>query len=179
MRKPCFAILLSLSAAGCVQTGDFGRPRASFWNDVVVPETGALAAHLSNEPVSRYPLTDDENELRDRAWRFLMPVKERVWFEAAIADLVRTRVLPVDLYPADRTAYHHALMSESFRSPASRYRQLSEDAFVDLKLIGRSPRGRRGSWPPIASASAAFPTCATWTRSRSIMPSRAWPRIAA
>ncbi len=103
---------------------------------MVVPETGALAAHLRNEPVSRYPLTDDENELRDRAWRFLMPAKERVWFEAAIADLVRTRVLPVDLYPADRTAYHHALMSESFRSPASRYRQLSEDAFVDLKLIG-------------------------------------------
>jgi hypothetical protein len=135
LRKPCFALLLSFSAAGCVQTGDFGRPRASFWNDVVVPETGALAAHLRNEPVSRYPLTDDENELRDRAWRFLMPAKERFWFETAIADLVRTRILPVDLYPADRTAYHDALTSESFRSPASRYRQLSEDAFADLKLI--------------------------------------------
>jgi hypothetical protein len=136
LQKPCFAIVLFLIAGGCVQTGDFGRPRASLWNDVVLPETGAFAAHLRNEHVSRYVLTDDENELRDRAWRFLMPAHERSWFEAIIADLVRTRVLPVDLYPTDRTAYHRALMGESFRSPASRYRRVSEDAHADLKLIG-------------------------------------------
>lgn len=103
---------------------------------MVLPEVGAFAAHVRGEPVSRYPFTDDEDELRNRAWRFLMPAKERSWFEAAVADLVRTRVLPVDLYPVDRTAYHHALMDESFRSPASRYRRVAEDAFADLKLIG-------------------------------------------
>ena len=103
---------------------------------MVLPATGSLAAHARGEPVSRYPFTDDEDELRDRAWRFLMPAKERSWFEAVIANLVRTRVLPVDLHPADRAAYHHALMDESFRSPASRYRRVSEDAFADLKLIG-------------------------------------------
>ncbi len=135
-RRFCFAILLSLNAAGCGQTGDFGRPRASLWNDVVLPTAGSLAAQLRNEPVSRYISTDDEDELRDRAWRFLMPAHERSWFERIIADLVRTRVLPVHLHPVDRTAYHRALVGGSFRSPASRYGRLSDDAHADLKLIG-------------------------------------------
>jgi hypothetical protein len=65
-----------------------------------------------------------------------MPAHERSRFEAIIANLVRTRVLPAELRPADRTAYHHALMSGDVRSPASRYRRLSEDVAADLKLIG-------------------------------------------
>ena len=129
------AILLSLSLAGCVETGDLGRPRRSLWNDQILPAAGAAAAQLRNEPVSRYVLTDDEDELRDRAWRFLMPAHERSRFERVIADLVRTRVLPPHLQPADRTAYHRALMSESFRSPMSRYRRLGDDVQADVKLI--------------------------------------------
>ena len=131
----CSALVL-FALTGCTETGDFGRPKQSLWNDVVLPAAGTLAAHARGEPVSRYVYTDDEEELRDRAWRFLMPAHERSWFESIIADLARTRVLPVDLHPADRTAYHGALMGESFRSPASRYRRISEDAIADLKLLG-------------------------------------------
>jgi hypothetical protein len=65
-----------------------------------------------------------------------MPAHERSWFERIIANLVRTRVLPAELRPADMTAYHRALMGGPFRSPASRYRRLSEDAIADAKLIG-------------------------------------------
>jgi hypothetical protein len=126
---------LGLALAGCAETGDFGRPKSSLWNDVVLPATGSLAAEARGEPVSRYIHTDDEDELRHRAWRFIMPAHERSWFEAIIANLVRTRVLPLELQPADRTAYHHALMGGPLRSPASRYRRLSEDAFADAKLI--------------------------------------------
>jgi hypothetical protein len=128
--------LLVLSLIGCTETGDFGRPKPSFLNDVALPATGAFAAVARGEPVSPYVLTDDESELRDRAWRFVMPAHERAWFESILANLVRTRVLPASLQPADRTAYHRALMGDSFRSPASRYRRLSEDAVADLKLIG-------------------------------------------
>jgi hypothetical protein len=103
---------------------------------VVLPANGSLAAIARGEPVSPYPFTDDEKELRNRAWRFVMPAHERAWFERIVADLVRTRVLPVDVQPADIATYHHALMSGPFRSPASRYRRLSEDAVADLHLLG-------------------------------------------
>ena len=126
---------MSLALAACVETGDFGRPKRSLWNDVILPATGSLAATGRGEPVSRYVHTDDENELRDRAWRFIMPAHERSWFEGIIANLVRTRVLPIELRPNDRTTYHRALMGGSFRSPASRYRRVAEDAVADLKLI--------------------------------------------
>jgi hypothetical protein len=122
--------------AGCTETGDFGRAKPSFWNEVVLPAAGSHAAMARGESVSRYVYTDDEDELRDRAWRFVMPAHERSWFERIIANLVRTRVLPAHLQPADPTTYHHALMGGSFRSPASRYRRLSEDAIADLQLIG-------------------------------------------
>lgn len=119
-----------------MQTGDFGRPRPSVWNDLVLPAAGSAAAAARGEPVSPYPYTDDEEELRDRAWRFLMPAHERSWLERSVAEWVRTRILPVAAQPRDRTSYHRALLSEDFRSPASRYRRLSEDAVADGKLLG-------------------------------------------
>ena len=124
-----------MALAGCAETGDFGRPKPSLWNDVVLPATGSLAAQARSEPVSGYIQTDDENELRHRAWRYMMPAHERSGFDAVIANLVRTRVLPLEVQPADRTAYHRALLGGPLRSPASRYRRLSEDAFADAKLI--------------------------------------------
>jgi hypothetical protein len=133
--KAC-ALLLSLILAGCVETGDFGRPKASLWNDVVLPATGSLAARERGEPVSAYVLTDDEEELRDRAWRFVMPAHERAWFDGLVAELVRTRILPVSMHPDNPATYHAALLRGPFRSPASRYRRLSEDAVADTRLIG-------------------------------------------
>lgn len=127
------AIALSLSA--CAETGDFGRPRPSLWNDAVLPATGSLAAHLRDEPVSFFDLTDDERELRQRAWRFLTPAHERAWFDRALAELVRTRVLPATLRPADPAAYHDALTSQAARSPVSRYRRLGEDVAADRALL--------------------------------------------
>ncbi len=136
LRGSCVAALLARTLAGCAETGDFGRPRHSTWNDLVLPAAGSLAVKAPWEPVSPYVFTDDEEELRDRAWRFLMPAHERSRFEGVVIAILRARGLPDDLDPADKTAYHRALMGGSFRSPASRYRRLSEDALADLKLIG-------------------------------------------
>ena len=125
-----------LALAGCVETGDFGRPRPGLWNDLVLEPTGSLAARARGEPVSSYAFTDDENELRDRAWRFLMPAHERAWFRSILAELVRTRLLPVSVRPRSHRAYHQALMEDGGPSPVSRYRRVSEDIVADAKLIG-------------------------------------------
>ncbi|HEX8164769.1 MAG TPA: hypothetical protein VF601_03155 [Beijerinckiaceae bacterium] len=128
-------VLLGLLATACVETGDFGRPRPSFWNDVVLPTTGSLAATARGEPVSSYVFTDDEEELRRRAWRFIMPAHERTVFEGRLAGLAGKRILPMSFERGDRANYFRALMRDGGSSPASRYHRLSEDAASDAKLI--------------------------------------------
>lgn len=106
------------------------------WNDKVLTAGGSLAARARGEPVSAYAYTDDEAELRDRAWRFIMPSHERSWFDGIVSELVRTRALPASARPRDRMAYHGALVAEDVRSPASRYNRVTEDAMADAGLIG-------------------------------------------
>lgn len=130
------ACALALAAAsGCVERGDFGRVKPSVWNEIV-SQTGAVAAASRGEPVSPNPLTDDEQELRGRAWRFLVPARDRPWFDRALAELVATRVVPADAIEPDGSAYHRGLRMEGGRSPASMYRRLSEDAAADARLVG-------------------------------------------
>lgn len=127
--------LLAVAAAGCVETGDFGRPKATVWSDLT-ERTGTVAATLRGEPVSGFVLTDDEAELRNRAWRFLMPAHERAWFTRALSELTRTRVLPASMHPVNPAVYHANLMGGELRSPVSRYRRLAEDILADAKLVG-------------------------------------------
>lgn len=141
--KPAPAALPILLALGllvlpsaCVERGDFGRPKAGVWNDAILPATGSIAARSRGEPVSGFAFTDAEDELRDRAWRFLMPAKERSAFDTLLADLVRTRVRPASDRPFDPSGYHDALLGEPFVSPASRFRRIGEDAEADARLIG-------------------------------------------
>ena len=125
-----------LFAGGCVETGDFGRVKQhSTWNDIV-STTGTVAAGAREEPVSPFPLTDDEEDLRGRAWRFLTPAFERNRFARALAELTATRVLPVEAQPGDVAAYFRSLETEERRSPVSRYRRLSEDVAADGRLLG-------------------------------------------
>jgi hypothetical protein len=128
-------VLLGLLAGACVDTGDFGRPRQTLWNNVVLPATGSLAATARGEPVSSHVFTDDEVELRRRAWRFVMPAHERAFFESRLAELAAGRIVPMWLERGDRANYFRALMRDGGPSPASRYRRLSEDAAADAKLI--------------------------------------------
>lgn len=136
--RPLVSCLVGLAVVGlgaCTQTGDFGRQRPSIWNDAS-SATGSLAARVRGEPVSNFIFTDDEKELRDRAFRFLSPAHERAWFERVVAELARTGILPAAAHPSDPIGYHQALMAGPLRSPVSRYRRLSEDAAADIKLIG-------------------------------------------
>lgn len=120
---------------GCVEKGDFGRPKQSLWNDVVLPRLGSKAARVRGEAVSGFPLTDAEDELRDRSWRFLMPAHERSKFDTRIANLVRTRILPPGVDTTDEGAYYRTVMGVRARSPASRFRRIGEDAAADAGLI--------------------------------------------
>jgi hypothetical protein len=128
-------LCLTLALGACVERGDFGRVRTnSAWNDAVFA-TGTLSAAARGVPVSGFGFTDDEEEMRGRAWRFLTPAHERRWFDHVVAELVATRIVPAEAVAEDVTHYHRALLSADARSPASSYRRLGEDAMADVRLV--------------------------------------------
>lgn len=129
------AALASLTVlAACVQEGDFGRPAPGAWNGLI-DATGSLAARARLEPSAPFSLTDDERTLRDRAWRYVMPAAGSDAFDDALANLTRSRLLPPNWRLEAVDSYHDGLIAESFRSPVSRYRRLSEDVGADGRLI--------------------------------------------
>ncbi len=115
------AVGTALGLAGCSETGDFGRPRNSVWNSTIYPITGLATAHLPQEALSNFHLTDDETRLRDRTYRFVSVAHERQNFWDGSGN--------------DITSYHRALTLGYYASQVSRYRRLSEDAMADRNLI--------------------------------------------
>ncbi|WP_376988518.1 hypothetical protein [Bosea sp. R86505] len=128
------ALSLLLATGAC--TGDLGRPRQDIISQVLAPQVGFWSATLRGEAASHFRFTDDEEQLRDRAWRFVMPGHERSVFQAQTAALAHSRILPAQLHLGYRAEYFQALTGGSFASQASRYARLAEDANADRLLIG-------------------------------------------
>jgi hypothetical protein len=135
MRLKHLFLLAPLLLAACApRMGDLGRPvdrDDARWG---VSVTGSFTAEGRSELATRIHYTNDELELRDRAWRFLMPEQERNYFDRMLSGYRITRHLPP--WPVhDHTAYFRTL-DESLRlSASSRYLRLAEDIEADLLLI--------------------------------------------
>jgi hypothetical protein len=134
--KPCLVAIgaLLLSACSSYQTGDFGRRADNVVTNSILPSAGLMAAWWRGEPVSLYPFTDDEIELRDRAWRFLMPSHEKANLQMKLAELSYTRVLP-PIPHSGRNHYHLLVMAEDYRSVSSRYQKINSDIEADRLLM--------------------------------------------
>jgi hypothetical protein len=128
------ACLLLFPACTRNDMGDFGRRPDNVITSSVLPKAGLVAAWWRGEPASLYPFTDDEIEMRDRAWRFLMPSHDKANLQQAIAELSYTRVLP-PLPHSGRNHYHLLLMAEDYRSVASRYAKIGQDVEADRLLM--------------------------------------------
>ena len=132
-RATTAALALALLCA-CTQEGDFGRPRAGAWNSLV-DATGSFSTRERGRFILDAVLTDDEQALRDRAWRFLVPTGARAAFIDRLAQLAGAHAAPPDWRPDDPGGYYAALTDAPSRSPVSRYRTLGEDATADARLI--------------------------------------------
>jgi hypothetical protein len=130
------ALLLCLALGACAGPGDFGRPRPDVFSQLVAPQVGFWSATFRGEAASHFRMTDDEEQLRDRAWRFIMPGHERSIFQGRVSDLAHSRILPVQLQSSAVSDYFNALTSGSYASQVSRYSRLAEDANADRLLIG-------------------------------------------
>jgi hypothetical protein len=125
---------LFLAACSSYHTGDFGRRADNVVTNGFLPKAGIASAWMRGEPVSLYPLTDDEIELRDRAWRFLMPAHDKANLQMKLAELSYTRVLP-PIPHSGLNHYHLLLMAEDYRSVASRYQKIGSDIEADRLLM--------------------------------------------
>jgi hypothetical protein len=129
-------LAVGLMLGACARTtGDFGRRENNYWNNQLLPGLGLSAAYLRDEPLSLADFTDDEKELRNRAWRLVTPAHERAWFDSKLSELRYTRVLPLDVEP-EPYVYFNSLTQGAVASVASRYRRLADDINADRALLG-------------------------------------------
>lgn len=136
-RPALAAALIAAGAVGCAQLeGDFARPRPNVIRDEALPVIGGAAAALRGEPVSLLAMTDDERQLRDRAYAFLAPPEGFKMFSLPVAELRAPRILPnpPPLQPAPGL-YTQALLSYQYRSTTGRWQRLMDDIRSDTERI--------------------------------------------
>lgn len=119
-------------AAGAAHAGDFGRPKPSLLD-------GLIPQQFWKGPVtgySSYPLTNLEEELRDRSYVLIRPNEPRGKWNIYIAGFQIARMLPPAFTYEDHTEYARMLLWTPARSEASSYNRLIEDMDSDGRLIG-------------------------------------------
>ena len=133
MLLPRLTILVALAIAtpGLAQTGDFGRPKPSLLE-------GLIPKQFWQGPVtgySWYPLTDLEQELRDRSYALIRPNEPRGNWNIYIAGFGIAHLLPPPMTYYDYTEYARMLLSTPARSEASSYNRVIEDTTADGGLV--------------------------------------------
>lgn len=114
-RALMLAVFTTLGLAGCYQTtGDFGRPTQGVWENNVLPFSGTISAKLRGEPASWYQYTEDEKELRNRAWRFLNSEQDAPVVTAYQDAFGFHKLLPPRDF--DVTLYHRTVMGGPYLS---------------------------------------------------------------
>ncbi|HVY51127.1 MAG TPA: hypothetical protein VHA07_06145 [Devosia sp.] len=137
-RRNCLLLVLlgALALSGCARpVGDFGRAEADPVHDRLMPLAGTARASLAGEPVSAFNLSDQEREMRDRIWRYLVAPHAFDWFGASIVELQRTRLLPVSGKGPRIDRYYDWLHRQSFASSRTRYARIGDDVTVDIEMM--------------------------------------------
>jgi hypothetical protein len=124
-------VLCGVASACARPLGDFGRAQNSVLHDEVMPTVGKARASISGEPVSAFNLTDQETEMHDRVWRFLVAPHADDWFMDTAVELQRTRIVGA----ADRNfredRYYQWLHRSQYNSSRIRFRTVGDDARTD------------------------------------------------
>jgi hypothetical protein len=128
---------LLATAAGCIPrpVGDFGRADPSWTHDEAMPTIGKWRAGANGEPVSNFNLTDQEDEMHNRIWRFIIAPHANDWFFDAAVELQRTRISqPLDRkFGKDR--YYNWLKSTRYESSRVRYATVGSDVDNDIATV--------------------------------------------
>jgi hypothetical protein len=134
--RAALAAVALLALSGCMRpTGDFGRASDSVLHDEVMPFLGKARATGAEEPVSDFNLADEESDMRDRVWRYLLAPHAKDWFFDTAAELQRTRLTPAGRFSFDENLYYSWLTSERFASSRTRYNRINDDVAADIATM--------------------------------------------
>lgn len=132
--------LAALALSGAI-AGDLGRADPNFWDGLLPKQlyTGPVAPLSfppSGIPHSLYPLTDDEESLRDQAFSILQPPQHRDVWNTLVQSFAQATAFPLDILRFDRYAYANMLIGMPYASEAGRYSRLIDDVSSDYLLLG-------------------------------------------
>jgi hypothetical protein len=143
-------LVAALQTGGCVLHGDFGRLRPELVADNMHDSVGAAAVARVGGPISEFRTTDQERELRDRAYQLIVPPEKygtwddfwgQLWGESSGSfwgeggDGRNARARKVKKPVFDRTIYLVKLHDVYRRSEASAYAQIVTDARGDVEML--------------------------------------------
>lgn len=127
------ALLLCAAPVSAHELGDFGRVKPGVLNDEIIPQTDRLMRRLGNQPISNFNITDEEREMHNRVYRFLIARHAKDWafdYEQIIfvAGVFSSRPDKVDLY-------YRWLTGERYASSRVRYNTIADDIGADLLTL--------------------------------------------
>lgn len=131
-RRLTIGLALAITVPSIAHAGDFGRPKPSLLE-------GLIPQQFWKGPVtgySSYPLTNLEEELRDRSYVLIRPNEPRGKWNIYIAGFQIAHLLPPGFASYDHTEYARVLLWTPARSEASSYNRLMEDMTNDGRLVG-------------------------------------------
>src|SRR5438093_722788 len=121
---------------GCALNADFDRVRPELRTDGMHDWVGRDAVAQVGLPPSNFRLTDDERQLRDRAFVLIAPPYDRArWYSVLNEYGITGRPLPGEPVPFDYAAYWRRLDEGYRRSELSGYVQLMTDARNDVEQL--------------------------------------------
>lgn len=129
------ALLGTLAACSPRPTGDFGRAQPSVLHDEILPAIGKTRAELAGEPLSQFNQTDQEREMHDRVWRFLVAPHARDWFYDFSVELQRTRLSGRRGQKFTPDRYYRWLRQTEFASSRVRYSAVADHVIADIDTM--------------------------------------------
>ena len=133
----CIALALVVMVSGCVSrpVGDFGRAQPGVLHDTIMPYAGELIATNRKEPVSNLNQTDQEREMHDRTWRFLVAAHSRDWMFDSSVELQRTRIGKARDFTYTRERYYNWVRTTTYQSSTTRYNTVGRHILADIDTV--------------------------------------------
>jgi hypothetical protein len=137
--KAGFALTLVLLIAACARpVGDFGRPVNNLASDTIAPEFGEFSRVVDGRATSSLVMTDEENRMRDRIWRFLVSPQVADWQFNGAVELRRTGILGGMPDFGDTSRYYNFLRRRNYRSSTTVYTAIAGDIEADIAMLPKA-----------------------------------------